>query len=76
MVNKERGRTSATTLGGDFYDNQNLWNGSSETISQVMNRQVPQPTCSRSKLVGELVYGFYSAAPVGDSEIRSDRAQQ
>ena len=24
----------------------------------------------------ELVYGFYSAAPVGDSEIRTDRAQQ
>ena len=52
-MNKERGRTSATTLGGDFYDNQNLWNGSTRTISQVMNRQVPHPTCFWSKWVGD-----------------------
>ena len=51
MVNKERGRTSATTLGGDFYDNQNLWSGSAETIGQVMHRQVPQPTYFWNKWV-------------------------
>ena len=52
-MNKERGRTSATTLGGDFYDNQNLWSGSAKTISQVMHRQVPQPTYFWNKSVGE-----------------------
>ena len=50
-MNKERGRTSATTLGGDFYDDQNLWNGSAKTISQVKNRQVPQPTYFWNKWV-------------------------
>ena len=55
MVNKERGRTSATTLGGYFYDNQNLWNGSAKTIGQVMHRQVPNPLTSGTSGLGTLI---------------------
>ena len=49
------GQNLGDNSGGDFYDNQNLWNGSAKTISQVMHRQVPNPLASGTSRLGTLI---------------------